>query len=255
MRENKTTAHWLIAITLTCSITLTVSLGARLASPFSQQPDAARIEALRQQARAALSQTSGEISVAGLERPVEILRDTWGVAHIYAKSQHDLFFAQGFVAAQDRLWQLDIWRRQAEGKLAEVLGPSAVERDRVARLLRFRGDWNAEWRSYSPDTRESVTAFTDGINAYIAQVTSSGKLPIEFQLLNIKPEAWTPEVCVSRMAAYSMTGNASNEILRADAVQRLGVELANKLLPADPPHTIQPSPSFSLEGISDAVLA
>jgi penicillin G amidase len=100
---------------------------------------------LAKQARAALAQTSGRIELASLAKPVEVIRDSWGVAHIYAQTQEDLFFAQGFVAAQDRLWQMEIWRRTGEGRLAEVLGPSAVERDKFARLMRYRGDMEAEW--------------------------------------------------------------------------------------------------------------
>ena len=101
------------------------------------------------------------ISVGGLSQPVEIIRDRWGVPHIYAQSTHDLFFAQGYITAKDRLWQIDLWRRIGTGKLAEVLGPSAIDRDRLARSVRFRGDWNAEWQSYGPQTREIVTAFVE----------------------------------------------------------------------------------------------
>src|SRR5689334_15460325 len=92
--------------------------------------------------------------VAGLKQPVEILRDKWGVPHIYAKNTEDLFFAQGWITAKDRLFQIDLWRRVGTGKLAEVLGPSAIPRDRIARLVRFRGNWDEEWRSYSPDAKQ-----------------------------------------------------------------------------------------------------
>ena len=117
----------------------------------------------------------------GLKAPVEVLRDRWGVAHIYAKNTDDLFFAQGFVAAQDRLFQIDLWRRVALGETAEILGPSGIESDTFARLIRYRGDMDAEWRSYSPDTKQIATAFTNGINAYIKHVGK--KLPIEFQVV------------------------------------------------------------------------
>ncbi len=83
-----------------------------------------------QLAKSSLAQIDGEITVAGLERPVEIRRDPWGIAHIYAETTEDLFFAQGFVAAQDRLWQLEVWRRVGEGRLSEIVGPETVERDR-----------------------------------------------------------------------------------------------------------------------------
>ncbi len=111
---------------------------------------------LAARARNALAQTDGAIKLKGLQQPVKVLRDEWGVAHIYAETQDDLFFAQGFVAAQDRLWQMDLWRRVGEGKLAEILGPRAVERDRFARLLRYRGDLKAEYESYAPDAKPII---------------------------------------------------------------------------------------------------
>src|SRR5207247_10892841 len=118
-------------------------------------------------ARGRLAQLDGTITVPGLDSVVEVRRDRWGVPHIYAKTVHDLFVAQGYVAAQDRLWQMEMWRRQGEGRLAEVLGPKFVQRDRFARLLRYQGDPDAEWRSYAPDARELVRAFVQGVNAYI----------------------------------------------------------------------------------------
>jgi acyl-homoserine lactone acylase PvdQ len=113
-------------------------------SPASQAAD------LQSDARAALAQTSGTIKLPGLMKPVTVLRDRWGVAHIYARNQHDLFFAQGFVAAQDRLFQMELWKRAGQGRLAEVLGPSAPQRDRYARLLRYRGDMKAEYSKLRP---------------------------------------------------------------------------------------------------------
>src|SRR5579885_1122086 len=115
---------------------------------------------------------------AGLHESVEILRDRWGVPHIYAKNTDDLFFAQGWITAKDRLFQIDLWRRQGTGKLAEVLGPSAVGRDRIARLVRFRGDWNKEYESYAPDGRRIIAAFANGINAYIKSLKTR---PLEFR--------------------------------------------------------------------------
>src|SRR5262245_56606370 len=90
-------------------------------------------------ARTSLSQISGELVVPGLSAQVDVIRDTWGVPHIYARNVEDLFMAQGYVMAQDRLWQIEMWRRGAEGRMAEILGPQAVERDRVALMLKFRG--------------------------------------------------------------------------------------------------------------------
>src|SRR5262245_32319037 len=132
-------------------------------------------------AKQVLAPIDGNVTLTGLREPVEVLRDRWGVAHIYAKNTHDLFFAQGFVAAQDRLFQIALWRRQGAGEMAEVFGPEYVAADRFARLMKFRGDMDAEWKSYSPDTQEIATAFTDGINACIDFF--GDRPPIEFQLL------------------------------------------------------------------------
>src|SRR3954451_17175409 len=106
---------------------------------------------------AAYAQT---IRGAGLKKPVEVLRDRWGVPHIYAKNADDLFFANGYMNAKDRLFQIDLWRRTGTGKLAEVLGPRSIPRDRMARLFHYRGDMNAEWQSYGPDAKQIAIAFT-----------------------------------------------------------------------------------------------
>ena len=117
---------------------------------------------LAARAKTVLAQTSGTISVPGLSRPVTVLRDPWGVPHIYAETQDDLFFAQGFVAAQDRLWQMELWRRTAEGRLAEILGPEAVDRDRFARLLRYQGDMKAEYESYARNALVQLRRIREG---------------------------------------------------------------------------------------------
>ncbi|MEK7380406.1 MAG: penicillin acylase family protein, partial [Gemmatimonadota bacterium] len=156
---------------------------------------------LLDEARTRLAQIAGDLTVAGLDSAVEVRRDRWGVPHIYATTQHDLFFAQGLVAAQDRLWQIDMWRRIGEGRLSEVLGPEFIERDKFARLLKYRGDMDAEWTSYAPDTRAIVTAFVAGLNAWAAQVRNNP--PIEYTLLGFLPEPFADDVPLQRMAALS----------------------------------------------------
>ena len=207
-------------------------------------------------AHRALAVTSGKLHAKGLQQSVEVLRDRWGVAHIYAQNQHDLFFAQGIVAAQDRLFQMELWKRAGQGRLAEVLGPSALPRDINARLLRYRGDMQREYESYSPDAKQILQAFTDGINSYIASLTASGGpgLPIEFQLAGFAPDAWHPEDCLNRMAAYSMTGNASDELEYAEAVATVGAEQASKLFPFDPPVELGPAPGIDFSGLSADLL-
>src|SRR5262245_12463426 len=208
---------------------------------------------LKSQALGALSQTEGRIKLKGLQKPVRVLRDEWGVAHIYAETQNDLFFAQGFVAAQDRLWQMDLWRRAGEGKLAEVLGPRAVESDRFARLIRYRGDMKAEYESYAPDARQIIEAFVRGVNAQIE--LSKDRLPIEFQLTGSKPEPWTPEVCLTRIAGYVMTRNASTEVLRAQLVREIGKEFVDEWVETEPERKIEMPEGLDLAGIDSKVLA
>lgn len=206
--------------------------------------------------RETVAQTSGELHLPGLKEPVRVLRDRWGVAHIYAANQHDLFFAQGVVAAQDRLFQMELWKRAGQGRLSEILGPSALPRDIDARALKYRGDLQKEYESYSSDTLAILTAFTDGINAYIAMLEAPGGpgLPVEFALAGFRPDSWHPQDCLNRMAAYSMTGNATSELNSARALTELGPEKAQKLFDFDPAVRLDPAPGVDLAGLSPELL-
>jgi penicillin amidase len=205
-----------------------------------------------QLARSSVSQLQGHIELAGLQEDVQILRDRWGVAHIYSQTEEDLFFAQGFVAAQDRLWQLETWRRVGEGRLSEIAGPIAFERDRLARLLKYRGDMEAEWSSYHPRAKAIVTAFVNGVNAFIEH--NSDNLPVEFQLTGVTPDPWTPDVPLLRMAGLPMTRNATDEIELALAVLRLGLEEADRRDAPDPPHDLRVPRGLQLDQIPVQVL-
>ena len=207
-------------------------------------------------AKAALAVIRGTLNVRGLQQAVRVQRDRWGIAHIYAENEHDLFFAQGFVVAQDRLFQMELWKRAGQGRLAEILGATFVQRDLNARLLRYRGDMDAEYKSYARDTKEILDAFTSGINAYMAEIQKPGGigLPVEFQLAGFKPELWKPEDCLNRMAAYSMTGNGANELHNAQLVALLGTEKAAELLGLDPPVKLDPAPGIDFSGLSPALL-
>src|SRR3990170_2361548 len=163
------------------------------------------------------------IQLPGLERPVEILKDRWGISHIYAESEHDLFFAQGYNAARDRLFQLELWRRQATGTVAEMLGPRELKRDIGTRLFKFRRDLAQELAHYHPRGMAIVTAFVEGINAYIDEANRAPeRLPLEFRLLGIRPQPWTPEVVISRH--QGLLGNIGTELSTARAVAVLGPE-------------------------------
>lgn len=188
-------------------------------------------------------QQATRVNVAGLQRPVEILKDRWGISHIYALTEDDLFFAQGYNAARDRLFQLELWRRQATGTVAEILGPRELKRDLGTRLFKFRGDLERELRHYHPRGMEIVTAFVRGINAFIDEANRNpDKLPLEFKILGIRPQPWTPEVVISRHAG--LLGNASEELSTGRAVAAIGakkVRFYNDYGPADPDLTLDSS--------------
>lgn len=191
----------------------------------------------------AAAQTADTISIDGVSRPVEILKDRWGVSHIYAESEEDLFFAQGWNAANDRLFQLEVWRRQATGTLAEVLGPRKLERDIAARLLRFRGDLTTELRHYHPRGDAIVGAFVRGINARIEEARRRpDELPIDFRLLGWVPEPWTPETVISRHGG--LVSNLAQELSLGRAVAAVGadaVKAYQRFHPGEPDIALDPA--------------
>jgi penicillin amidase len=194
-----------------------------------------------------------QITLPGLQQPVEILRDKWGVPHIYAKTSDDLFFAQGYITARDRLFQIDLWRRVNSGHLAEILGPQAIPRDRIARLVRYRGDWEKEWAAYAADTKAIVTAFVAGINAYIRTLDPK-KPPLEFRVAGYMPGLWKPEDCVARIAGLLMTRNLTREVERAIDVRDYGIDLVNQVRPLDPLIPLQPPAGLDLKLIQPQIL-
>ncbi|MDG2250627.1 MAG: penicillin acylase family protein [Gammaproteobacteria bacterium] len=189
-----------------------------------------------------LAQTTSRISLEGLEQSVEILKDRWGISHIYAQTEHDLFFAQGYSAARDRLFQFEIWRAQATGTAAEILGPRAIDRDHGTRLFKFRGDMTQEMNHYHPNGVEIITAFVAGVNAYIKEaLTAPDDLPLPFRLLGIEPKLWTPEVVISRH--QGLLGNIGLELNTGRAVCTIGEEKVRELRyfhPHDPILTLDP---------------
>jgi penicillin amidase len=185
-----------------------------------------------------VAQVSGTIEVPGLSAPVRIVRDRSGVPHIYAQSQHDLFFAQGYVQAQDRLFQIDLWRRSSQGRLSEVLGPNFTERDAMTRRMQYRGDLSAEWASYGADTRAIAEAFVGGINAWVS--LARDRPPEEFVHAGWKPEPWAAEDLLNRTDAFVAGGDAIDEIFRARLVAAVGARRIDVLLPGDRPMAVPP---------------
>ena len=153
--------------------------------------------------------------VVGLKQSAEILIDRWGVPHIYAASLDDVFFAQGFNAARDRLFQIDLWRRRGLGLLSSVLGPAHIEQDRATRLFLYRGDMKKEWLAYGKDAERTAGSFVAGINAYIDHVNGDArKLPFEFRHFGYAPEKWRAEDVV-RIRSHGLTRNLTSEVARS----------------------------------------
>ena len=160
--------------------------------------------------------------VAGLAAPAEIRIDRWGVPHIYARSARDAFFLQGYNAARDRLWQIDLWRKRGLGLLAKDFGPDFAEQDRAARLFLYRGDMAAEWAAYGASAKSDTEAFVSGVNAYVDEILSGRRpLPREFRIAGTRPDRWAAEDVV-RIRSHGLTRNAGMEATRAQILCKGG---------------------------------
>src|SRR5512139_793223 len=183
---------------------------------------------------------AGNLRMKGLSAPVEVVRDRWSVPHIYAKNTPDLIFAQGFIHAQERLWQMDFNRRLVGGRLSEILGSVSVPLDRWMRTLTMRRVAESEVDLLDGEIRMLAERYADGVNACI----QSEPLPLEFQLLKFKPEPWTPADSLSwvKMMCWTLNVNWEAEILRARLIDRLGAEAAASLEPSVPPEWVRVVP-------------
>ena len=200
------------------------------------------VGAARAQGVASVAPRADTLRLGALHRPVEILRDRWGISHIYARDEHDLFFAQGYTAARDRAFQFELWRRQATGTLAEVLGRRELTRDRGARLFRYRGSIAADLARYHPHGAAIVGAFVDGINAFVDEAARNPALvPVELRMLGLVPGRWTPDVVISRH--QGLLGNIDEELANGRFVAHHGAALLEKLEWFHP----GPSPDLTLD--------
>jgi len=184
------------------------------------------------QSQASLPQVDGQVHVEGLSAPVAVIRDAQGVPHIRAANLHDLLFAQGYITAQDRLWQMDALRRAALGELAEIVGPAALERDRHQRLLLIRPTAERARDALPASTRESFEDFTQGVNAFIA--SHRERLPVEFRLLRYAPRAWTTadSLALGLFLHEMLThGQYRRQLGREKILAKLGPELTADLYP------------------------
>ena len=184
-------------------------------------------------ARRPLPQVKGAIELDGLEGRVRVRRDRWGVPHVEADAAHDLYFAQGFVHGQDRLWQMDFYRRVVQGRVAEFAGPEGLPIDRLVRTFGIRRVAEREEAELDPRLRALLERFCAGVNAAAA---SARAMPFELQLLRLRFEPWRPVDILSlgKLLAFGLSTNWERELLRADMVRTLGPELTAKLDPTYP---------------------
>ncbi|HLF24984.1 MAG TPA: penicillin acylase family protein [Anaerolineae bacterium] len=193
----------------------------------------------------------GPLAVAGLSAQVQVLRDKWGVPHIYAQNERDLFFAQGYVHAQDRLWQMEMFRSTGNGTLSAMLGAPTLNTDRFTRTVGMRRAAEKDWEIMDDELRASLEAYSAGVNAYID--SHRDRLPVQYTILGVAPAPWTPidSLVWGKMLTFALGGNFRLEMLRAQLIAELGEAITQELLPpygADVPLIIPPEvqgyPSF-----------
>jgi penicillin amidase len=180
-------------------------------------------------------QTDGTIQLGGLQAEVTVVRDQWGIPHIYASTAHDLFMAQGYVHAQDRFWQMEFWRRIGSGRLSEILGESALDQDRFIRTVGWHRAAARDLEGLDDEARAALEAYARGVNAYIT--AHRGRLGLEFTILGLtgvrfEPEPWTPlhTITWGKVMAWDLSGNRTDELVRANIAARLGASALHELV-------------------------
>jgi penicillin amidase len=177
---------------------------------------------------------SGTVAVPTLRETVSVSRDEFGVPHIRATNEYDLFFTQGYVHAQDRLWQMDLTRRAGEGRLSEILGPSTVKFDKMLKTVGFRRIAEQLERQLHPKSTEILAAYSAGVNEYIR--THKGRYPVEFDMLNYEPEEWTPvhSLMIARLMAWELNISWHVDVVLGELIATLGEEKAGDVFPTYP---------------------
>lgn len=179
---------------------------------------------------------AGEIQLSGLQEKVEVIRDEHGVPHIHANNEEDLYLAQGYTQAQDRLFQMDLSRRQASGQLSEVVGEAALNNDKYFLTLGLRRAAEASYEQYSETAKQVLAKFAEGVNLYIDELRENGKWPIEFKLLGYEPEDWSPidSLTIGKYMAFDLGGHWESQAFRYYLLQNFSEEKALDLFPTYP---------------------
>ena len=178
-----------------------------------------------------LPTTDGDYRFLGLDERGEIVRDAFGVPHVYAATAHDLFFLQGYATAQDRLFQLDLFRRTGRGRLSEVFGDSSLDTDKFVRTIGLARAAELDAALASPDTRIALDAYAEGVNKLLEE--RGDALPIEFVLLGYKPEPWTAldSLVILKLESFDLATNYATELSRANVAARAGAGAVGTLFP------------------------
>jgi penicillin amidase len=200
----------------------------------------ARVYLPRSVAPRSFPQVRGELQAPGLQASVDVYRDTWGIAHIYASNVHDLFFAEGYVHAQERFWQMDTWRHIGSGRLSEMFGKGTLDTDAFLRTLGWREEAESDLAKLSPDSRAMLEAYANGVNAYL-KGKQPGQISLEYSVLELltpsyKIASWEPvnSLTWAKAMAWDLRGNLDEEIERAVLLKSLGPEKVDELFPPYP---------------------
>jgi penicillin amidase len=205
--------------------------------------------------RRAWPEDSGRTVVQGLSAPVEVVRDRWGVPHLYAQNEQDLFFAQGYVHAQDRLWQMLFNRAVGSGRLSELFGPGPLPTDRYLLTLGLRRLAARDLERLTPETRGFIDAYSAGVNAFLT--THEGRLPVELRLAAVSTAPWTAldTLAWTRMMGLNLSQNSGVELTRSRLVPKLGAEAVRRLVPPYPQDAPLIVPSMPVPEMTGAPLA
>jgi penicillin amidase len=206
--------------------------------------------------------TAGDLTVPGLRARVEVLRDVNGIPHIYASNEHDLFFAQGYVHAQDRFFQMDFWRHVTAGRLAEMFGAGTLPEDRFLRTVGWQRVAAEEYAQADPQVRATLEAYAAGVNAYIVD-RAPADLSVEYSILAANGYAparldpWTPihSLAWAKAMAWDLGSNIDDELVGARLIELLGPERAAELMPAPPADNPVILPEFVYEQAGGATIA
>ncbi|WP_370529748.1 penicillin acylase family protein [Alkalihalobacillus sp. AL-G] len=180
--------------------------------------------------------TNGSVTLSGISEPVTVYRDDTGVPHIEASNIRDLYFTQGYITAQDRLFQMDLSRRLASGRLSEVVGEATIDSDRFFRTLGLRRAAEASFEHYSDQAKNVLDYYAEGVNAYINQAKKKNTLPVEFLIMNYEPELWTPfdSLTIAKYMAFDLGGHWEGQAFRQYLLQKFPEEKALELFPSYP---------------------